>query len=163
MYQRILVGLLLATLGPLACGNVALAEGRPGEERPPPPADAPLDGDHPDAPHGHGPGAAPGPGPGLGSGPSQEVIQTASEIERLYREQGKPREAIALYQELLAKTHDPLVRHFAYDSIARIELQPADADKAAATLKQSLDESLQHLNQLPPPPAGGPGRDGQLP
>jgi len=160
MHKRILVGLLVAVLGPFACGNVALAEGKLGDERLPPPADAPLDGDRPDAPlHIHGPGATPGPE----FGPPQEVMQTASEIERLYREQGKPREAVALYQELLAKTRDPLVRHFAYDSIARIELQPADADKAVATLKQSLDESVQHLNQLPPPPAGGPGRDGQLP
>jgi tetratricopeptide (TPR) repeat protein len=151
MHKRILVGLLLAALGSFVCGNVALAEGKPGDE--PPPADAPLNGDRLDVPpHGHGPGF----------GLPQEVIQTASEIERLYREQGKPKEAIALYRELLAKTRDPLVRHFAYDSIARIELQPADADKAVATLKQSLDESLQHLNQLPAP-AGGPGRDGQLP
>ena len=161
MHRNILIGLLSAMLGPLACGNVALADGGPGDERPPP-ADAPLDGDRPDAPpHGHGPGAAPAPGGGPEFGPPQEVMQTASEIERLYREQGKPREAVALYQELLAKTRDPLVRHFAYDSIARIELQPADADKAVATLKQSLDESLQHLNQLPP--AGRPGKDGQLP
>jgi len=100
MHQRILVGLLLAVLGSLACGNVALAEGKPGDERPPP-ADAPLDGDRPDAPpHSHGPGATPSPGFGPEFGPPQEVMQTASEIERLYREQGKPREAIALYQEL---------------------------------------------------------------
>ncbi|MDB5973455.1 MAG: hypothetical protein JWR07_215 [Nevskia sp.] len=96
-------------------------------------------------------------GPGLG-GPAHEVIHTLIEIDRLYREEGRSKEVVSLYQSVLGKTKDPLVRHFAYEAIARAQLQPADTDKAVATLKQSLDESLQHLNELPPP--GGPGRDG---
>lgn len=102
--------------------------------------------------HGPGPGLEHGPGFG---GPGQEVIHTLIEIERLYRMQGRNKEVIALYQDVLSRTKDPMVRHFAYEAIARAQEQPTDTDKAVATLKQSLDESLQHLNQPPPPPGHG--------
>lgn len=150
MHKRILTGLLLTALGSLACGGFVLADGRPGDQRPPLPADALLDGDRPDASqHLRGPGAA--PGLGFGSpGPSQEVMHIAIEIEHLYREQGKSREVIALYQDILAKAKDPLVRGFAYEALARAQQQPADTDKAIATLRQSLAESLQRLEQPPP-------------
>ena len=159
MHKPILVGLLLTALGSFACGSAALADGKPGDERPPPPADAALDADRPDAPHGHGPGAAPGPGfgPLVPPGPPQEVIHTATEIEHLYREQGRPREVIALYQDILAKARDPLVRGFAYEALARAQQQPVDTDKAIATLRQSLGESLQRLQQPPPGEPDGKG------
>jgi hypothetical protein len=99
--------------------------------------------------HGHGPGPEHG-------GPALEVVHTLLEIERLYRVQGRNKEVVALYQDVLGRTRDPLVRHFAYASIARAQEQPADTDKAVATLKQSLEESLQRLNQLPPPRADKP-------
>jgi hypothetical protein len=99
---------------------------------------------------GHGPGPGLEHGPGFG-GPGQEVIHTLLEIERLYREQGRNKEVIALYQDVLGHTKDPQVRHFAYEAIAHAQEQPTDTDKAVATLKQSLDESLQRLNQMPPP------------
>jgi hypothetical protein len=95
-------------------------------------------------------------GPGAG-GPPQEVIHTLMEIERLYREQGRNKEVVVMYQDVLARTRDPMVRHFAYDAIVHAQLQPSDTDKALATLKQSLEESLQRLNQLPPPPGAGKG------
>ena len=103
--------------------------------------------------HGRGPGPGLEHGPGFG-GPGQEVVHTLLEIERLYRAQGRNKDVIALYQEVLTRTKDPLVRHFAYEAIARAQEQPTDTDKAVATLKQSLDESLQQLNQLPPPGQG---------
>ena len=156
MHKRILVGLLLAVLGSAACGSAALADGKPGDERPPPPADAALDAGRPDAPHGRGPGTAPGPGFGP-PGPPQEVIHTATEIEHLYREQGKSREVIALYQDILAKARDPQVRGFAYEALARAQQQPADTDKAIVTLRQSLGESLQRLQQPPPGEPEGRG------
>lgn len=141
-----------------------LAGAAAADELPDPPAGAgprpPLEGP---APWAHGaPGALPG-GPDLlflhghgpeHGGPAAEVIHTLLEIERLYRAQGRNKEVLALYQDVLGRTRDPLVRHFAYASIARAQEQPADTDKAVATLKQSLEESLQRLNQLPPPGAG---------
>jgi hypothetical protein len=105
--------------------------------------------------------SGPGPGPGMEHGPAQEVIHTALEIEHLYREEGKPREVIALYQDLLTKAKDPAVRNFAYDALARAEQQPADPERAIATLRQSLDESVQRLNQMPPP--RGPEEQGKAP
>jgi hypothetical protein len=148
----------------LGCG-LARAE-QPAPDVPPPQM---QDQGPPPGPDGgpfraHVPGTEPGPGPRLQfeilRGPQQEVIRTALEIERLCREQGKPREVIALYQDLLARTKDPAVRSFAYEALARAEQQPSDPDKAIATLKQSLDESLQRLNQMPAP--HGP-EDGKAP
>jgi hypothetical protein len=81
------------------------------------------------------------------------VIHTLMEIERLYHVQGRSKDVVGLYQDVLSRTKDPLVRHFAWEAIARAQEQPADTDKAVATLRQSLDESLQRLNQLPPPGA----------
>lgn len=164
MYKNTLSGLLLASaIGLCGWANLAGADDKPLEHRPSPGL-APEGPVGPDAPQAHGFGPGFGAGPGIGAGgPSHEVIQTLLEIERLYREQGRPKEVVALYLDVLGKTKDPLVRHFAYEAIAHAQLQPADTDKAVATLKQSLDESLRHLNELPPPggPAhdGGPGRD----
>lgn len=153
MYRPLLGGLLLAAL----TSGAAFAAPPPASD---PPLDPPAAGPGPDGGgplHGHvlgGPGAGP-------HGPVQEVIGTALEIERLYREEGKPREVIALYQDLLAKAKDPAVRNFAYEALAHAELQPADPDRAIATLKQGLDESVQRLNQ--PPPHGPDGHDGHGP
>ena len=137
-----------------------------GEHLPPPPGLAGADlPDHPGA-EGHGESGFGGPGPGgpgfmhgpiggpigpLGGGPAGEVLQTLHEIEHLYREQGKTREILALYQDVLGKTRDPLLRHAAYAAIARAQAQPAELDRSVATLKQSLDESLARLNALAAP------------
>jgi hypothetical protein len=130
--------------GEAAPGPWLLGAGGPGE---PPGAKELFFRDH-----GPGPGLEHGPG---FAGPPQEVVHTLIEIERLYRLQGRNKEVVSLYQDVLGRTKDPLVRHFAYDAIAHAQEQPTDTDKAVATLKQSLDESLQRLNQMPPPP--GPG------
>ncbi|WP_051748723.1 tetratricopeptide repeat protein [Nevskia soli] len=170
MHQKTLGSLLLASAIGLSGWAAIASADEPGEGHPPPIA-GPGQPFAPDAPPhgprlqlgfgnpGFGPGA--GPGPGMGGpgfdGPADAVIHTLIEIERLYREEGRSKEVVSLYQGVLGKTKDPLVRHFAYEAIAHAQLRPADTDKAVATLKQSLDESLQHLNELPPP--GGPGRD----
>jgi hypothetical protein len=154
----------LAALAGLWLSGAALAD--PFSE---PPGPGPLPAGAPWLQGVGGPGEPPGgadmffmqargPGPGLEhgpGGPAQEVIHTLVEIERLYRTQGRNKDVLGLYQDVLGRTKDPLVRHFAYEAIAHAQEQPADTDKAVATLKQSLDESLQRLNQLPPPPAPG--------
>lgn len=145
MYRPLLGGLILAALS----SGTALAAPLPAGDPPlDPPAEGPGPGPDGGSLHVHpgGPGGGPGP-----RGPVQEVIGTTLEIERLYREQGKPREVIALYQDLLAKAKNPEVRGFAYEALAHAELQPADPDRAITTLKQGLEESLQRLNQLPQP------------
>lgn len=144
--------LLAVAMGLSACTAAAAAE-RPGDGRLPPPDLLMQEPGGPEAAMPPGPGAVARqpPGPALAD-PPHEVIQTLVEIERLYREQGRLREVVALYQDVLGRTRDPLLRHFAYEAIARAQLQPAEADKAIGTLRQSLDESLQRLDQLPPPP-----------
>jgi hypothetical protein len=174
MHNKTLSNLLLASAIGLSGWAAIASADEPGDGHPQVAA-GPGQSSGPDAsPHGlrlehgfgdrgFGPGAGAGPGPGMGGpgldGPAHEIIHTLIEIERLYREEGRSKEVVSLYQGVLGKTRDPLVRHFAYEAIARAQLQPVDTDKAVATLRQSLDESLQHLNELPPP--GGPGRDGK--
>ncbi len=144
--------LLAGAVGLSAWAAAAAAAERPGDSRPPPPDLLMPEPGGPEAAMPPGPGAVVRqPGPALAD-PPHEVMQTLGEIERLYREQGRVRDVVALYQDVLSRTHDPLLRHFAYEAIARAQLQPAEADKAIGTLKQSLDESLQRLEQLPPPP-----------
>jgi hypothetical protein len=148
-------------------GFAATAEEHPGPATFGSPAAAQFDG-APGLPPLPGAGAGPDEGfmlfhgPGLhpaAGGPPQEVIHTLIQIEQLYRQQGRGKDVVPLYLDVLGRTKDPMVRRFAYDAIVRAQLQPADVDKALATLKQSLDESLTRLNQMQPPAA--PAHEGK--
>lgn len=94
----------------------------------------------------------PGGGHGQGmygrghAGPAGAVIKTLGRIEHIYRMQGKMREVRALYEDVLKKTQNPMVRRYAYKHLARAQMQPADTRQAIATLRKSLDESLNLLN-----------------
>jgi hypothetical protein len=83
--------------------------------------------------------------------PLQQTMHTALELERLYREQGRNHDVVVLYQDILGKTKDPGLRDFAYRQLAHAQLEPADTSKAIATLTQSLNESLERVNSMPPP------------
>lgn len=152
-HQRILPYLLIAPALALAACSAGAAGAWPG------PSDtAADDGDAcawrmPGPPPGRPMFAHPGLGPDGPPGPASpalQVIRSAVEIERLYREQGRAADVAALYQDILAKTQDPVVRSFAFGALARTELRPADAGKAIATLRRSLDESLQLLDAQHP-------------
>jgi hypothetical protein len=156
MQQKIWRNLLIAPALGLAAFSAAAIGPSPhpadGPNPPPPPFEGVgIPGMRP---AGGGPGDHRFGGPGLDHpGPGGEVIHTAMEIEQLYRQEGKPREVIGLYQELLNKTQDPMVRNFAYNALAKAQSAPADPDKAIATLHQSLEENLQRLNAEKPEPA----------
>jgi hypothetical protein len=81
------------------------------------------------------------------AGPVGAVIGTLRRIERLYRMQGKTRQIQALYESVLKRTQNPMVRRYAYEHLARAQLKPTGTDQAVATLRKSLDESLDRLNQ----------------
>lgn len=49
-------------------------------------------------------------------------------------------------QDVLAKTRNPMLRNYVYNQLARTELQPADPDKAIATLRTSLNENITRIN-----------------
>ena len=67
-------------------------------------------------------------------------------IERLYLVEGRPKDAAAMYQSVLAKTTNPMLRDFAYHRLARVQLLPSNAEAAIGTLQKSLDEDLTRLN-----------------
>ncbi|MCQ4167206.1 hypothetical protein [Tahibacter harae] len=79
--------------------------------------------------------------------PVGATLRNLRELERLYLLDGRAQEIPALYRDVLARTQNPAVREFAFRRIARNELKPGDADKAIATLRQSLEENLQRLPQ----------------
>ncbi|MDR3415792.1 MAG: hypothetical protein P4L83_06365 [Nevskia sp.] len=106
----------------------------------------------PGMPFGPGPRMmGPMMGPHGEHGPVADAIHSALELEHLYREQGRGKEVPALYEDMLARTHNPALRHFAYESLARAQAQPADPDKAIGVLRRSLDESLKLADESPPP------------
>jgi hypothetical protein len=70
------------------------------------------------------------------------VIADLRELERLYRQAGRSKDLVALYNDVLAKSQDPRVRAYAYHHLARAQAQPANLDAAIATLRKGLDEDL---------------------
>lgn len=70
------------------------------------------------------------------------VIGDLRALERLYVMNGRAKELPALYNEVLAKSQNPMVRDYAYRHLARAQMQPQNVDAAIATLRKSLDESL---------------------
>ncbi|MFC4528512.1 hypothetical protein ISN76_15915 [Dyella halodurans] len=111
--------------------------------RPPAPPKGPSMGDN--GPRGSrggpdfdGPGFG---GPGFG-GPGSAVISDLHELERLYMMTGRAKELPALYNDVLAKSQDPVVRTYVYHHLARAQMAPSNPDQAIATLRKSLDENL---------------------
>jgi len=70
------------------------------------------------------------------------VIGDLRTLERLYVNSGRSKELPALYNEVLAKSQNPMVRDYAYRHLARAQMQPQNVDAAIATMRKSLDESL---------------------
>jgi predicted outer membrane protein len=86
--------------------------------------------------HGHG---------GWGHGRGHEmnpVIGDLRSLERLYVMTGRQKELPALYNDVLAKSQNPMVRDYAYRHLARAQMAPTNVDAAIATMKKSLDENL---------------------
>ena len=70
------------------------------------------------------------------------VIGDLRGLERLYIMSGRAKELPALYNDVLAKSQNPMVRDYAYRHLARAQMAPTNVDAAIATMKKSLDESL---------------------
>jgi hypothetical protein len=70
------------------------------------------------------------------------VIGDIRALERLYVVTGRSKELPALYNDVLAKSQNPMVRDYVYRHLARTQMQPQNADAAIATMRKSLDESL---------------------
>ncbi len=83
----------------------------------------------------------------LRNSPAFQTVRNLHELERLYLIDGRAQEIPAMYRDVLTRTENPAVRQFAYHRIARYDMKPADVTKSIATLRQSLDESLQRLPQ----------------
>jgi hypothetical protein len=77
-----------------------------------------------------------------GHGREGGVIGDLRGLERLYIMSGRQKELPALYNDVLAKSQNPMVRDYAYRHLARAQMAPTNVDAAIATMKKSLDESL---------------------
>jgi hypothetical protein len=136
----------------LAALLTAVAASASAQDAPPPP---PMQG------HGQPPRGGDGFGPPRG--PAFAAINDLEQLRRLYAMNGREEDMIAIYHDVLYKTHDPMLRHFVYDSLAREQLKPANPDQAIATLRTSLDEDIAAVNRAPAPREGRPGGDGPAP
>ncbi|MGE7138030.1 hypothetical protein ACQKIE_10425 [Luteibacter sp. NPDC031894] len=94
-----------------------------------------------DRDHGHGQHGGWGQH-GRGGMRNAGVIGDLRALERVYVMNGRAKELPALYNEVLAKSQNPMVRDYAYRHLARAQMQPQNVDAAIATLRKSLDESL---------------------
>jgi hypothetical protein len=81
-------------------------------------------------------------GKGRGGMHRSPVIGDLRSLERLYMIEGKAKELPALYNDVLAKTKNPMVRDYVYHRLARIQAMPTNVDQSIATMRKSLDENL---------------------
>ncbi|WP_049623403.1 hypothetical protein [Frateuria defendens] len=136
--------LLASTLALLLAGGGALAFAQ--DNTPPPPAaapGAPAQTDHGGRWHGQRDHADGHRLRAFGlHGREGGVIADLHALERLYITSGRAKELPALYNEVLAKSHNPRVREYVYHRLARAQAQPANVDQAIATLRKSLNENL---------------------
>jgi hypothetical protein len=63
-------------------------------------------------------------------------------LERLYQQAGRSRELSPVYNDVLARSQNPMLRTYVYHRLAQLQAQPANVDQAIGTLRKSLDENL---------------------
>ena len=74
-----------------------------------------------------------GQGHGMGRGMHRSpVISDLRSLERFYMIEGKAKELPALYNDVLAKTKNPMVRDYVYHRLARIQITAGDTAGALA-------------------------------
>ncbi|TKC89505.1 hypothetical protein FAZ69_11295 [Trinickia terrae] len=79
--------------------------------------------------------------------PRSMVINDLEQLHRLYAITGREDDIVGVYHDVLKETQDPAIRNYVYDSLARVQLKPAHADDAIATLRASLTEDLSTVNK----------------
>ncbi|WP_321943696.1 hypothetical protein [Paraburkholderia tropica] len=126
---------------------LATATGVSADEKAPPPGHLP--------PSAQG-AQPPFDGPAFGDS-AFDVINDLEQLKRLYELSGRPDDIVPVYHEVLEKTHNPAIRRYAYDSLAREQLKPADPAQAISTLRASLEEDLARADRAPGKD-GGQGR-----
>ncbi len=63
-------------------------------------------------------------------------------IEDIYKDQGKPKEAVAVYRKVLKKSSNSTIRNIAYSRMADVLKESGDLDGAINVLNDALEETL---------------------
>jgi len=63
-------------------------------------------------------------------------------IEDIYKDQGKPKEAVAVYKKVLKKSSNATIRNIAYSRMADVLKEAGDMDGAIDVLNDALEETL---------------------
>ena len=74
--------------------------------------------------------------------PALAAIVDLLALERLYRQQQKPDQALQLYTDVLGRTDNLTVRNFAERRLARLQWRSGAHDAAEATLQRNLSDNL---------------------
>lgn len=78
----------------------------------------------------------------MAESPQKSALLQMHEIEEIYKKRGEHQKAVPVYRDVLAKTHDPVVRALAYMKLADVLKQTGQQDAAIEVLREALDESL---------------------
>lgn len=63
-------------------------------------------------------------------------------IEEIYKEQGRHKEAVAVYEKILKSSNNSTIRNIAYHRMADVMKESGDKDGAIRILNEALDETL---------------------
>lgn len=81
----------------------------------------------------------------IASDPSLAAIADLHALERLYRREQKPEQAMQMYTDVIARTRNLGVRNFAERRLARLQYRQGEHAAAEATLKRNLEHNLDQL------------------
>lgn len=98
------------------------------------------DGDRQHERHGHGMHGDRMRGGEMGA--EMGAFSDLRSLERLYQQAGRSKDLTSVYNDVLAKSQDPMLRTYVYHRLAGLQSQPANVDQAIGTLRKSLDENL---------------------
>jgi predicted negative regulator of RcsB-dependent stress response len=63
----------------------------------------------------------------------------------MYRANGREKDVPALYQDVLTRTNDPVVRHMAGRRLAQLQWRGGNKDAAMQQMQKNLDADLKRL------------------
>ena len=78
----------------------------------------------------------------MNSNNEKAALLQMHEIEDIYKDQGQPKKAVAVYKKVLKKSSNSTIRNIAYSRMADVLKESGDLDGAINVLNDALEETL---------------------